>query len=162
MLHYTKSNNFSLILEHKIGMDLTVSSTLKSLHNTIHVFLDFLDYSVKKKLKTKRLWNAINKCDAKDIKSKTKIPTLSKSLKVKAGPTAVQKVLKHNLRKVVIYENKPRPASSCSQNTASGGCKILTNKYYNQRLLRHAVISCFTESFGFELLALPSVALFFD
>ena len=30
------------------------------------------------------------------------------------------------------------------------------------RLLCHTVISCITESFGFELLALPSVALFFD
>ena len=29
-------------------------------------------------------------------------------------------------------------------------------------LLRHTVISCVTESFGFELLALTSVALFFD
>jgi len=28
--------------------------------------------------------------------------------------------------------------------------------------LRHNVISCVTESFGLELLALPSVALFFD
>jgi len=30
------------------------------------------------------------------------------------------------------------------------------------RLLRHTVISCVTEPFGFEWLALPSVALFFD
>jgi len=38
-------------------------------------------------------------------KAKPRLPTLSKSLKVKAGPTAVEKVLKQNLREVVIYEN---------------------------------------------------------
>jgi len=51
-------------------------------------------------------------------------PTLSNSLKVKAGPTAMQKVLKQNLHKIVIYVNKPRPAArDCSQSTASKGCK---------------------------------------
>jgi len=61
-------------------------------------------------------------------------PRPSNSLKVKAGPTAMQKVLRQNLHKIVIYENKPRPAArDRSQCT-----------------------------FGFELLALPSLALFFD
>jgi len=36
-------------------------------------------------------------------KAKPRPPTLSKSLKVKAGPTAIEKVLKQNLHKVVIY-----------------------------------------------------------
>jgi len=36
----------------------------------------------------------------------------------------MEKVLKQNLRKVVIYENMPRPAArGRSQNTASEGCK---------------------------------------
>ena len=60
----------------------------------------------------------------KTSKAKPRQPTLSKSLKVKAGPTAMEKVLKQNLRKVVIYENMPRPAArGRSQNTASEGCK---------------------------------------
>jgi len=32
-------------------------------------------------------------------------------IKPNAGPTVKQKMLKQNLRKAVIYENKPRPAS---------------------------------------------------
>jgi len=56
----------------------------------------------------------------KTSEPKPRQPTLSNSLKVKAGPTAMQKVLKQNLHKIVIYENKPRPAArDCSQNTAS-------------------------------------------
>jgi len=36
----------------------------------------------------------------------------------------MEKVLKQNLRKVVIHENKPRPAArGRSQNTAREGCK---------------------------------------
>jgi len=55
-------------------------------------------------------------------KTKPRPPTLSNSLKVKAGPTAMQKVLKQNLHKVIIYENKPRTAArDCSQRTASKG-----------------------------------------
>jgi len=51
-------------------------------------------------------------------------PTLSNKLKVKAGPTAMQKVLKQNLHKIVIYVNKPRPAArDRSQSTTSEGCK---------------------------------------
>jgi len=65
----------------------------------------------------------------KMLKAKPRPPTLSKSLKVKAGPTAMQKVLKENLRKLIIYKNKPRPAArGRSQNIASEGCKTLTNK----------------------------------
>jgi len=59
-------------------------------------------------------------------KAKPRPPTLSNSLKVKAGPTAMQKVLKQNLHKIVIYENKPRPAArDRSQSAASVGCKKL-------------------------------------
>ena len=77
------------------------------------------------------LWCKKRQCDAKVVKSKTKTrpPTMSKSLKTKAGPTAMQKNLKQNPRKVVIYENMLRPAAGGrSQTTASEGCeKILTN-----------------------------------
>jgi len=45
---------------------------------------------------------------AKMSKAKPRPPTMSKSLK--AGPTAMQKMLKQNLRKVKIYKIKPRPA----------------------------------------------------
>jgi len=56
--------------------------------------------------------------------AKPRPPTLSNSLKVKAGPTAMQKVLKQNLLKVVICGSKLRPATrDCSQSTASEGCK---------------------------------------
>jgi len=49
---------------------------------------------------------------------------MSKLLKAKAGPTTMQKMLKQNLRKVVTYNNKQRPAArDCSQTTASDGCK---------------------------------------
>jgi len=49
-------------------------------------------------------------------------------VKAKAEPTAVQKVLKQNLHKIVIYVNKPRPAArDRSQNTASEGCKHFNN-----------------------------------
>jgi len=46
----------------------------------------------------------------------------------------MQKVLKQNLRKIVIYENKRRPAASDrSQSTTSEGCKNFNNyQYYNQ------------------------------
>jgi len=49
---------------------------------------------------------------------------MSNSLTVKAGPTGVQKVLKQNLHKIVIYVNKPRPAAKdYSQSTANEDCK---------------------------------------
>jgi len=58
------------------------------------------------KFKTKRLCDARNNSETqKTSKVKSRPPNLSKSLKVKAGPTAMQKVLKQNLRKVVIYED---------------------------------------------------------
>jgi len=60
----------------------------------------------------------------KTSKAKPKPPTLSNSLKVKAGPTAMQKLLKQSLHKIVIYVNKPRPAArDRSQSTANEGCK---------------------------------------
>jgi len=52
------------------------------------------------------------------------MPTLSNLLTVKAGPTGMQKVLKQNLHKIVIYVNKPRPAAQdYSHSTANEGCK---------------------------------------
>jgi len=58
----------------------------------------------------------------KTSKAKPRPPTLSKSLNVKTGPTAMEKVLKQNLHKVVIYKIKPRPAArGHSQNTGSEG-----------------------------------------
>jgi len=43
----------------------------------------------------------------KTVKAKPRPSAQSKLLKVKAGATAMKKVLKQNLRKVVIYENEP-------------------------------------------------------
>ena len=61
-------------------------------------------------------------------KAKHGAPTLSKSLKVKAGPTVMEKLLKQNLRNVVIHKNKPRPAErDRSQNTESEGWKNFYN-----------------------------------
>ena len=60
----------------------------------------------------------------KTSKVKPRPLTLSNSLTVKAGPTGMQKVLKQNLHKIVIYVNKPRPAAKdYSQSTANEGCK---------------------------------------
>jgi len=65
-----------------------------------------------------------NRVTQKTSKAKPRASTLSNSLKVKAGPTAMQKVLKQNLHKIVISVNKLRPAATdCSQSTASKGCK---------------------------------------
>jgi len=69
-------------------------------------------------------------------KAKPRPPALSNLLTVKAGPTAMQKVLKQNLHKIVIYVKKPRPAAKVySQSTANEGCKnFLFNifKFNNQ------------------------------
>jgi len=55
-------------------------------------------------------------------------PATSKLLKANAGPKVMQRILKQNLRKAIICDNKPRPASrGNSQTTASEGCKKLTN-----------------------------------
>jgi len=60
----------------------------------------------------------------KTSKAKPRPPTMSKSVEVKAGRTAVQKMPIQNLRKVVIYENKPSSAErGRSRNTATEGCK---------------------------------------
>jgi len=51
-------------------------------------------------------------------------PATSKSLKANAGPKVMQRILKQNLRKAIIYDNKPRPAArGNSQTIASEGCK---------------------------------------
>jgi len=60
----------------------------------------------------------------KTSKAKPRPPTLSNSRTVKARPTGMQKVLKQNLHKTVIYVNKPRPAAKdYSQSTANEECK---------------------------------------
>jgi len=97
-----------LFLDHKIGIDLTVSPTLKKpsknymfYFETFRIILN--PSSVKKQsnnwqcyqFKTKRLCDARNKSVMqKTSKAKSRPPTLTNSLKVKAGPTAMQKVLK--------------------------------------------------------------------
>ena len=51
-------------------------------------------------------------------------PATSKLLKANAGPKVMQIILKQNLRKAIIYDNKPRPAArGNSQTIASEGCK---------------------------------------
>ena len=62
----------------------------------------------------------------KTSKANPRQPATSKLLKANAGPKVMQRILKQNLHKAIIYDNKPRPAAN------------------------------------FELLTLPSVALFFD
>jgi len=49
---------------------------------------------------------------------------MSKSLKANAGPKVMQRISKQNLRKAIIYDNKPRSAArGNSQTIASEGCK---------------------------------------
>jgi len=51
-------------------------------------------------------------------------PATSKLLKANAGPKVMQRKLKQNLRKAIIYDSKPRPAARAnSQTIASEGCK---------------------------------------
>jgi len=51
-------------------------------------------------------------------------PATSKLLKANAGPKVMQRIIKQNLRKAIIYDNKLRPAATGnSQTTASEGCK---------------------------------------
>jgi len=56
-------------------------------------------------------------------------PPTSKSLKGNAGQKVMQRILKQNLRKAIIYDNKTKPAArGNSQTIASEGCKKnLTN-----------------------------------
>jgi len=69
----------------------------------------------------------------KTSKAKPRPPTLSKSLKVKAGPTAVQKVLKQNLRKIAIYETSQDQQQEAFHRILQGeDGKMFTNMYYNQ------------------------------
>jgi len=84
----------------------------------------------------------------KTSKAKPRPPTLSNSLEVKAGPTALQKVLNQNLHKIVIYENKPRPAArDRSQSTASEGCKNFNNyQYYNQHGMSTSALTAMHET----------------
>ena len=50
-----------------------------------------------------------NSVTQKTSRAKARPPALSNSLTVKAGRTGMQKVLKQNLHKIVIYVNKSRP-----------------------------------------------------
>ena len=51
-------------------------------------------------------------------------PATLKSLKANAEPKVMQRILKQNLRKTIIYDNKPRPAArGNSQTIASEECK---------------------------------------
>ena len=51
-------------------------------------------------------------------------PATSKSLKANAESNVMQRILKLDLRKAIIYDNKPRPAArGNSQTIASEGCK---------------------------------------
>jgi len=65
----------------------------------------------------------------RQVKRKPRPPGTSKSLKANAGPEVTQRMLKQNLRKAVMYENKPRPiARGNSQTIVSEGYKkLLTN-----------------------------------
>ena len=95
-----------------------VSSTLKkpSKNYTCFILRRFGLFLIHLQSKNKaRLANASNSkpkdCDArnssvtqKTSKAKPRPLTLSNSLKVKAGQTAMQKVLKQNLHKIVIYK----------------------------------------------------------
>jgi len=55
---------------------------------------------------------------------------------------------------------KPRPSTLSNSLTVKAGPTGM-QKVIKQCLLRHTVISCVTESFAFEMLALPRVALLF-
>ena len=121
------------ILVYKLIFTCEVSSTLKkpSKNYTCFILRRFGLFLIHLQSKNKAtLGNAGNSkpkdSDArnnsvmqKTSKAKPRPPALSKSLKVKVGPTAMEKVLKQNRCKVVIYENKPRPAEKYySQSTA--------------------------------------------
>jgi len=60
----------------------------------------------------------------KTLNANPRQPATSKSLKANAGPKVMQRILKQNLRKAIIYDNKTRLASrGNSQTIASEGCK---------------------------------------
>ena len=54
----------------------------------------------------------------------------------------MEKVLKQNLRKGVVYKNKPRPAArDHSRNTASEACKIFLKILFNVSTLSQSVFN---------------------
>ena len=56
----------------------------------------------------KALWRKKRQCcDAKDVKRKPKIASHVKIAEANAGLKVMQRILKQNLRKVIIYDNKP-------------------------------------------------------
>ena len=60
----------------------------------------------------------------KTSKANPRQPATSKSLKANAGPKVMQRILKQNQRKAIVYDNKPRPAArGNSQTIASEECK---------------------------------------
>ena len=129
-------NYFSL--EQKTEINL-VSSTLKKpsknytcfISTLFGLFLIHLQSKIKQHLAMsaiqnhKALWRRKRQCcDTKDVKRKPKTASHVKLLKANAGPKVMQRILKENLRKAIIYDNKPRPeARGNSQTIASEGCK---------------------------------------
>jgi len=60
----------------------------------------------------------------KTSKANARQTATSKSLKANGGPKVMQRISKQNLRKAIIYDNKPRPAARGNlQTIASEGCK---------------------------------------
>jgi len=63
-------------------------------------------------------------------------PATSKSLKANAGPKVMQRILKQNLRKAIIYYNKSRPAATGnSQTIASEDSQTIASKSSSPRLM---------------------------
>jgi len=80
-------------------------------------------------LKTIRLCDARrdNAVTQKTSNANPRQPATSKLLKTNAWPKVMQRILKQNLRKAIIYD-KPRPAArGNSQTIASEGCKKTKN-----------------------------------
>jgi len=59
----------------------------------------------------------------------------------------MQKVLKQNLHKIVIYVNKPRPAAKdYSQSTANEGCKNFVYNFQVQQSAQYVYVSTNTNA----------------
>jgi len=127
-----------LFLTPDAGRKMITFVNTKKASKTVHVLSEMFRIilnpsSVKKRsniwqcqeFKTKRPCDAKNDTvTQKTSKVKTRAPATSKSLKAKAGPTAMKKMLKKNVLKAIIYETKPRLAArGRSQTNASERCK---------------------------------------
>ena len=84
----------------------------------------------------KALWRKKRQCcDAKDVKRKPKTASHVKIAESKCRPKVMQRILKQNLRKAIIYD-KPRPAARgicCTM----GICYHLEIGSKNQKFLEH-------------------------